>query len=77
MKRKLTPPLGAVRANCSRFRAACCPPNQLSEWEDVAALWRSAPLCADKPCSFCEHAMAPNNAWLLMCDTHPVSPGPR
>lgn len=43
------------------------PAELLSEWED-AALWRNAPLCADKPCSFCEHAMAPNNAWLLMCD---------
>ena len=43
------------------------PAELLSEWED-AILWRSAPLCADKPCSFCEHAMAPNNAWLLMCD---------
>ena len=43
------------------------PAELLSEWED-AALWRSAPLCADKPCSFCKHAMAPNNAWLLMCD---------
>ena len=31
-------------------------------------MWRSAPLCVNKPCSLCEHAMAPNNAWLLMCD---------
>ena len=43
------------------------PAELLGEWED-APMWRSAPLCADKPCSFCEHAMAPNNAWLLMCD---------
>lgn len=38
----------------------------LSEWAEPLA-WRSSALCPDKPCTFCEHAAAPNNAWLLTC----------
>ncbi len=39
----------------------------LAEWEDPTA-WRSAPLCPDRPCTFCKHAAAPHNAWLLVCE---------
>ena len=59
--------LGRGARELATVSQSMLPAELLSEWEDTA-LWRSAPLCADKPCSFCEHAMAPNNAWLLMCD---------
>lgn len=43
------------------------PAELLAEWDDPST-WQSAPLCPNSPCTFCERAMAPNNAWLLMCD---------
>ena len=59
--------LGIGARGLSTMPQNALPAELLSEW-DNPAIWRSEPLCADKPCTFCKRAMAPNNAWLLMCD---------
>ncbi len=59
--------LGTGARGLATLPQSMLPEGLLVEWSDPAT-WRSAPLCPDKPCSFCEHAMGPNNAWLLTCD---------
>ncbi len=59
--------LGTGDRGLSTVPQSALPAELLAEW-DNPAIWRSEPLCADKPCTFCKRAMAPNNAWLLMCD---------
>ncbi len=59
--------LGCSPRGLTTMPQSALPAELLAEWENPA-IWRSEPLCPDKPCSFCEHAMGAHNAWLLMCD---------
>ena len=59
--------LGTGDRGLATLPQSALPAELLTEWENPE-IWRSRALCPNSPCTFCEHAMAPNNAWLLMCD---------